>query len=236
MSQNKKAIPMTGEAQAQAARLFGRHVSREKAFILFAVTMIACALPSSTGVRLWESIPEIVETGITRMDGRDDSMPRALVVFGIPGLMCLLNLIVHIQLYLNQQRMTLPKTFVRLFGRWGFPVLSTGLANLFIYRAANQPLPPPFAASCGIGLALLLLGGHMMDCPQTSTVALHFSFLEADCRVWAAVHRLAACLWMAAGLGVLIFASVTGRASAFFAAAVPAAFAAPVLYGKVLCR
>lgn len=75
-----------------------------------------------------------------------------------------------------------------------------------------------------------------MDCPQTSTVALHFSFLEADCRVWAAVHRLAACLWMAAGLGVLIFASVTGRASAFFAAAVPAAFAAPVLYGKVLCR
>lgn len=105
-----------------------------------------------TGVRLWESIPEIVETGITRMDGRDDSMPRALVVFGIPGLMCLLNLIVHTQLYLNQQRMTLPKTFVRLFGRWGFTVLSTGLANLFIYRAANRPLPPPFAASCGIGL------------------------------------------------------------------------------------
>ena len=69
MSQNKKAIPMTGEAQAQAARLFGRHVSREKAFILFAVTMIACALPMITGVRLWESIPEIVETGITRMDG-----------------------------------------------------------------------------------------------------------------------------------------------------------------------
>ena len=113
MSQNKKAIPMTGEAQAQAVRLFGRHVSREKACILFAVTMVACALPMITGVRLWESIPEIVETGITRMDGRDDSMPRALVVFGIPGLMCLLNLIVHTQLYLNQQRMTLPKTFVR---------------------------------------------------------------------------------------------------------------------------
>ena len=127
MSQNKKAIPMTGEAQAQAVRLFGRHVSREKACILFAVTMVACALPMITGVRLWESIPEIVETGIIRMDGRDDSMPRALVVFGIPGLMCLLNLIVHTQLYLNQQRMTLPKTFVRLFGRWGFTVLSTGL-------------------------------------------------------------------------------------------------------------
>lgn len=150
------------------------------------------------------------------MDGRDDSMPRALVVFGIPGLMCLLNLIVHTQLYLNQQRMTLPKTFVRLFGRWGFTVLSTGLANLFIYRAANRPLPPPFAASCGIGLALLLLGGHMMDCPPNSSVALHFSFLEADSRVWTAVHRLAACLWMAAGLGVLIFASVTAGLSCLF--------------------
>lgn len=170
------------------------------------------------------------------MDGRDDSMPRALVVFGIPGLMCLLNLIVHTQLYLNQQRMTLPKTFVRLFGRWGFTVLSTGLANLFIYRAANRPLPRRLPLPAGSGWRCSWLGGHMMDCPPNSSVALHFSFLEADSRVWTAVHRLAACLWMAAGLGVLIFASVTGRASAFFAAAVLAAFAAPVLYGKMLCR
>lgn len=113
--------------------------------------MIACALPMITGVRLWESIPEIVETGITRMDGRDDSMPRALVVFGIPGLMCLLNLIVHIQLYLNQQRMTLPKTFVRLFGRWAFPFCRPALPIFLSTGRRTSRFPRRLPLPAGLG-------------------------------------------------------------------------------------
>ncbi len=227
----RKKIPMTGEMEAQAARLFGKHVSKKKAWVLLVVTLIVCALPIIRGVRLWDSIAEIVTTGIIRIDGQDDSMPRPLLVFGIPGLLCALNLIVHIKLLLNQKQMTLPKLFPRLFGRWGFPVLSTVFANAFMIRAAGQPLKGLLMTAYLPGLTLLLLGSHMLDCPQHAPVAPRLSFIERDARIREATHRFSAYLWMAVGLGILTFATFTGSVSNYFAVAALGAFAASVLYG-----
>lgn len=232
MAQRKK-IPMTGEMEAQAARLYGKHVSKKKAWILLAVTMIVCALPIIHGVRLWDSIAEIVTTGIIRMDGQDDSMPRPLLVFGIPGLLCALNLIVHIKLSINQKKSTMPKFFLLMFGRWGFPIFSTIFANIFISRAAGQPPNVLLINSYLPGLALLLLSSHMLDCQPGSPVALRFSFIEKDPCVWETTHRFAAYLWMAVGLGILTFAAVTGGSSICFLVAALVAFSASVLYGWI---
>jgi hypothetical protein len=43
------------------------------------------------GLRLWELIPPVVQTGLVSAEGLDDSMPRAVLVFGVPGLFCLLQ-------------------------------------------------------------------------------------------------------------------------------------------------
>ena len=98
-NKKKKKLPgMTREMEMESARMFGKHVTKEKAILLLVVTMLACAMPIQVGIRLWDQIPEIVETGLIGMDGKDDSLPRAAVVFLVPGLMCLLNLICHGQL------------------------------------------------------------------------------------------------------------------------------------------
>lgn len=234
MNQNKKGSLLDAGKEAQAARLFGQHVSGEKACALLLVTMAVCMLPVAAGLRLWDSIPEIVETGIIRFDGADDSMPRWLVVFGIPGLLGVLNLISHIQLYLNQLRMTMPKLFIRMLGRWGGPVLSTVISNAAVFGAAKQPVPFAYAASCALGLALLLLGSHMLGCPQNALFSLRFSFLINSPRAWGACHRLAGYLWMACGLVFLVLATARWGLPPFALAALPFVLALPPLYGRLL--
>ena len=203
-SKKKKKNPgMTREMEKEGARVFGKHVAKEKAVLLLVVTMLACALPMQLGLQLWDQIPEIVETGLIGIDGKDDSMPRAAAVFLLPGLMCLLNLICHGQLWFNQKRMTIPSAPVRLVGRWGFPVISTFFCSGFLMEAAGGGLTLPYITPCVLGLALLMLGGHMWDCPRDAKLALHFSFTERDERTWKDVHRFAGWLWSIGGLVVL---------------------------------
>lgn len=234
MSNQKKKLPkseLERQMEIEGARKFGKHVSKEKGVLLLVMTLAACALPMILGVRLWNDIPEIVSTGLIGMDGMDDSMPRAAVVFAVPGLMCLLDLIAHGQLLLNQKRMTLPKAHVRLVGRWGFPIISVLFCSGMILQSAGSDLTLSFLTPCVLGLALMMLGAHMWDCPQDARIALRFSFTRNDAAAWRAVHRFAGALWLAAGLLVIGGAMVTGGSDAGTPVLVLAALAVPVLYG-----
>ena len=226
----KQQSPAERQAEMESARLFGKHVSKEKGYLLLGMTLAACALPMILGVRLWDDIPEIVPTGLIGTDGKDDSLPRAAVVFAIPGLMCILNLLAHVQLLVNQKRMTMPKPYVRLVGRWGFPIISVLFASGLILQSAGSDLTLPFLTPCVLGLALMMLGAHMWDCPQDARVSLRFSFASDNAAAWKTVHRFAGVLWLTAGLLVIAGAMVTGGSDEKTAVLILAALAVPVLY------
>ena len=227
----KKKNAMTREMEIEGAKIFGKHVAKEKALMLFVVTMLACAMPIQIGLRLWDQIPEIVETGLIGANGEDDSLPRWAVVFLVPGLMCLLNLICHGQLWINQKRMTLPNTPVRLVGRWGFPVISVLFCSGLMFESADGSLTLRFLTPCILGLVLLMLGSHMWDCPKDAKIALRFDFTERNGMVWKAVHRFAGWLWLIGGLLVLEVAMITGTSTMMMAVAVIVILLAPVVYG-----
>lgn len=231
-NKKKKKLPgMTREMEMESARMFGKHVTKEKALLLFVVTMIACAMPIQVGLRLWDQIPEIVETGLIGMDGKDDSLPRAAVVFLVPGLMCLLNLICHGQLWFNQKRMTLPNTPVRVLGRWGFPVISVLFCSGLMLESAGGGLTLTFLTPCVLGLALLMLGGHMLDCPRDAKIALRFSFTEGNEQAWREVHRFAGWLWSIGGLLVLEATMLTEGTNMMAALLGLALLIVPAIYG-----
>ena len=231
-SKTKKRQVMDRQAEMEAARLFGKHVTRDKAILLAVVTTVACALPAVLGLRLWEQMPPIVPTGLILSDGRDDSLPRYMVVFGLPGLMCVLNGICHAQLWINQKRVTVPKTPVRLVGRWGFPVLSVLFCGGMMFQAADLPYSALFVTPCVLALALLMLGAHMWDCPKDARLALRFAFTQRG-DSWQAVHRFAGWTWLAAGLAVLGWTMYTGTSGLATAAVIALALAAPFVYGTL---
>ena len=203
MGNKKKRSPNAVQKQmeAEAARALGKHVSRQKGRILLAVTLAACALPALLGLRLWDQIPEIVPTGLTGPDGKDDSLPRVVVVFGMPGLMCLLDVIAHFQLLFNQKHMTMPSRPVRLVGRMGFPVISVLFCSGLMLQAAGMGYPLAFVTPCVLGLLLLFLGAHMLDCPEDARVSLRF--LVGPSGSWKAAHDLAGKNWLVGGLLII---------------------------------
>ena len=217
--------------EAQGASLFGKHVSEEKGRVLLAATLLACAAPMILGARMWSLIPEIVPSGLIGPNGEDDSIPRWMVAFGLPALMCLLDFLAHFQLKRHQKLMTVPPAYVRLVGRWGFPILSVIFCGGMIRQSVgSQPLPTAYLAPCVLGLLLLLLGSHMYDCPRKSRVALRFSFTEND-KNWVDVHRFAGWCWLAAGLLVLVATMLTEAPSLVMAVLVLLAMVAPFAYG-----
>ena len=233
MSNKKKKTALSREDEIAGAKLFGKHASAEKRRALLGVTLAACALPMVLGVRLWGEIPLVVETGLIGPGGQDDSLPRWMVALGMPAFMCLMDGIAHMQLHLNQKRMTIPAPAVRLVGRWGFPILSVIFCSGLIFQSAGRKaLELSFVAPCALGLLLLLLGSHMFDCPMDSRLALRFSGLEGNPPRWKAVHRFAGWTWMLAGLAVIACAMVQGALTLVTPVLVLAAFAAPWVFAR----
>lgn len=228
----KKKAPMTREAEIESAKMFGKHLSKQKRTILLVVTLIACAMPAIMGLRLWKEIPDLVPTGLIGMNGKDDSLPRWVIALGLPGLMCILDAICHGQLWRHQERMKLPPVQVRLLGRWGFPVISVLFCSGMVRQAVGRsPLTLTFASVCIMGLLLLLLGSHMWECPRTAKVALHFSFTEQSEQSWNRVHRVAGGSWMLTGLLTILSAMIYDEPVIGIAVLVVVGLLFPFIYG-----
>lgn len=235
MSKSRKQTPEERWTEQEAARIVGKHVSKEKGYALLVVSLIACAMPMILGARMWERIPEIVPSGLIGTDGQDDSIPRWMIAFGLPGLMCLLDAICHGQLLWNQKRMTIPNTPVRLVGRWGFPILSILFCSGMIFQSVGEPpLSMTFTAPCILGLILIILGAHQWDCPKDSRLALRFSARANSEYHWGAAHRFAAVSWMAAGLLLIGVVMITGTVPLWWLAVVIVVLLLPFLYVRQL--
>ena len=230
----KTTYGLTREQEREASRFFGRHVSAPKALALFVASVLCCALPMLLGLRLWDGIPEIVKTGIITLEGEDDSMPRAVLVFGVPGLFVLLDLICHGQLWIHQKREELPPKAARLIGRWGIPVVGTLLCPFWIQRAAGEPVTGyPF---CALGLLLLLTGAHFFDCPRGESFAFRLKPILYKEEAWQKTHRFAGLCWMLAGLLVMALFYGLGRLPGWSAAILLLLLLAPIpaasVFGK----
>ena len=189
----------------EASRFFGKHVTPAKALAVLLFSLLTAVSPMLLGLRLWALIPAVVETGLIGPSGKDDSLPRAVLVFGIPSLMCVLNLICHGQLWFHQKASKIPPTPIRLFGRWGIPVISVLLCSFWIARAAGEAVSVSFFVPEALALLLLLLGSHFFDCTRDSRFAFHLKRIEHWETPWRKTHRLAGICWMLAGLQLLLF-------------------------------
>lgn len=207
----KKQYGMTKAQEAEAARLLGRPVTPAKAAVSAAVSSLTCLLPILMGLRLWPQIPEVVQTGLTTASGQDDSMPRAVLVYGLPLLWFVLNAICHGQLFLAQKRKKLANRPVRICGRWSFPVISVLFCGWSASSAAGQPVGSAYYLPAAVALLVLLGGARLFDCRKDDFMALPFPFLDRSEEWRRRAHRLAALCWMISGLLLLTSLTAFGQ-------------------------
>ena len=202
---------MTREQERAASRFFGRHVSAGKAAAALVFSLLCCAAPMLLGLRLWQAIPPIVQTGLVSTEGTDDSLSRAVLVFGVPGLFCVLNLVCHAQLWLHQRAEKLPPTPVRMFGRWVLPSLSVLLCAFWMWRAAGETVSLRSFLPCALALLLIVSGAQLFDSKRGDRFGFPLKRIRYREDAWQKTHRAAALTWMAAGLLLLAVYFLTGR-------------------------
>ena len=236
MKKQKSAFGLTREQEREASRFFGQHVSFPKALSALLAALLCCLSPTLLGLRLWEAIPPIVPTGLISTEGLDDSMPRAVLVFGVPGLFAVLTLICHGQLWLHQKAQKLPPLSVRLLGRWTLPVLAVLLCPLWLLHAAGETVTGRFYLPCALALLLLCLGAHFFDCARESRFAFRLKSIVYKEAAWRRTHRAASLAWMAAGLLLLFVYFALGRMPAWSAIATLALLLVPLPAAGVFAK
>lgn len=207
----KNRYGLTRDQERAASRVFGRHVSPEKALVSAVAATLCCLAPILLGLRLWERIPPMVQTGLIGPEGKDDSLPRAVLVYGVPGLFAVLTLICHGQLWLHQRTERVPPTSVRILGRWTIPAISVPLSLFWMVSAAGEATSGETFLPCFFALFLLLVGAHLFDCTREQKLAFHFKKIEYKEDAWRTTHRWGGAAWMAAGLLLLAIYFAAGR-------------------------
>ena len=170
----------------------------------------------------------MVQTGLIGPEGKDDSMPRAVLVYGVPGLFAVLTLICHGQLWLHQRTERVPPTSVRMLGRWTIPLISVPLSLFWMLRAAGEATSGETFLPCVFALFLLLVGAHLFDCTREQKLAFHFKRIEYKEDAWRTTHRWGGAAWMAAGLLLLAICFAAGRLPWYSAVMTAALLAVPL--------
>ena len=187
--------------EAELARKMGKQVTREKALFLLIFSALACLVPILLGLRLWDSIPEFIETGLVRANDEPDPMPRWALVFVVPGLFFLLDVINHWQLRRFQRLNRMPPRHTLLLGRWGFPLVVLLACAWFIPSAAGRTdLSNYLIPLWALGWAVMMLGGTLWDCPQDSRLRMVFP-ISMTC---GSGNRVASIALMIVGLALLL--------------------------------
>ena len=125
----------------------------------------------------------------------------------------------------------MPKPYVRLVGRWGFPIISVLFCGGMMLQSAGRAWDLPFVAPCVLGLGLLLLGSHLWDCPRDARLSLGPLLASRPGADWDGAHRVAGGAWLAAGLGA-VAGTMVGVPWVAVACGAVALIALPVAAGR----
>lgn len=202
--QKSSASGLSREQEITASKFFGKHVTPLKAIVLFIVAVLIAAMPIIIGIHHYDAIPETVLTGIVDASGKDDSMPRPVLVYGIPALFTVLTIICHAQLWIHQKLQRVPKASIRLLGRWVMPVISLFLCTWIEHSAAGVTHSRAFILSCFIGAAFILVGAQVFDSKASSFFALNFEYVKRNEITRRISHRIVGGAFLLSGIIILL--------------------------------
>ena len=202
----KPKTPEDKEQEAKAAELFGRHVTTEKFVLMLVFSALVCMVPVIVGLRLWNTIPELIATGLTRANGEDDPLPRWMLVYLVPGLFCLLDVINNVQFLRFQKMKRLPPRHTVFMGRWGFPLISLVVCGWAIpWGAGLSGMTTTLLVWWLIAWAIMVLGAEWWDCPRDSKLAIRFLAVCRESETgFRTVHRIFSVIALSVGLALSI--------------------------------
>lgn len=125
-----------------------------------AVTCVVCLLPILLGVALWNSLPDTMAIHFDMYNNPDNFAPKGFVVFGLPCLMVLLQVICCVINDINASKHGDRQKFERVT-KWIIPVMTMILQVVTLGYGLGWNLDIRKVAALIVGGVFLVIGNYM---------------------------------------------------------------------------
>lgn len=127
---------------------------------LLGITCLVCLLPILLGVALWESLPDTMAIHFDMYNNPDNFAPKGFVVFGLPCLMALLQVICCVINDINANKHGDRKKFERVT-KWIIPVMTMILQVVTLGYGLGWNLDIRRVVALIVGGILLVIGNYL---------------------------------------------------------------------------
>ncbi len=198
------------------------------------VTTLICLLPLLAGALVYSRLPEQVATHFDLQGNPDGWSSRAFAVFGLPGILLAVNLLMPFALRADPKHENMSGALVNIV-LWTVPVVSLLCSGLTLGRALGYDLRIEMVLPMFMGVLFILIGNYLPKTKQSYTMGIKLPWTLASEENWNRTHRLAGFLWVIGGAFFIVMSFIGWNLIAFL---IPVALMVlvPTVYSYLLYR
>ena len=198
------------------------------------VTTLICLLPLLAGALVYSRLPEQVATHFDLQGNPDGWSSRAFAVFGLPGILLAVNLLMPFALRADPKHENMSGALVNIV-LWTVPVVSLLCSGLTLGRALGYDLRIEMVLPIFMGVLFILIGNYLPKTKQSYTMGIKLPWTLASEENWNRTHRLAGFLWVIGGAFFIVMSFIGWNLIAFL---IPIALMVlvPTVYSYLLYR
>lgn len=197
-------------------------------------TTLVCLLPLIAGALVYSRLPEQVATHFDLHGNPDGWSSRAFAVFGLPGILLAVNLLMPFLLRADPKHENMSGALVNIV-IWTVPVVSLLCSGLTLGRALGYDLRIEMVLPVFMGVLFILIGNYLPKTKQSYTMGIKLPWTLASEENWNRTHRLAGFLWVIGG-AYFVAMSFVGWSLAAFLIPIAVMVLVPTVYSYLLYR
>lgn len=163
------------------------------------LTVVICLLPIVAGAILYSKLPEQVPTHFGADGQANGWSSRAFAVFGLPGLMALIQVVLLFALRTDPKKQNM-NAVLRTVSVWTCPVLSVIMYAIIMGNAMGHRMHIETVVPLLVGLLFILIGNYLPKTKQSYTMGIKLPWTLHSEENWNRTHRLAGFIWVAGGI------------------------------------
>jgi len=197
------------------------------------ITSLICLLPIIVGALVYKRLPETIATHFDLNGNPDGWSSRAFAVFGLPGILLAVNLLLPFMLQADPKHRNMSGALVNIT-IWTIPVLSLLCSGLTLGRALGYDVHIERVLPVFMGV-LFILGNYLPKTKQSYTMGIKLPWTLASEENWNRTHRLAGFLGVLVGVYFIVMSFIGWSLPAFL---IPLAVMVlvPMVYSYLLYR
>ena len=198
------------------------------------LTTRVCLIPIVAGALLYSRLPETMATHWNMSGEPDGWSSRAFAVFGLPGILLAVNLILPFALKADPKHGNMSEALVKITV-WTIPLISLLCCGLTLARGLGYELHVEFWVPIFMGVLFIFIGNYLPKTKQSYTMGIRLPWTLNSEENWNRTHRLAGYLWVLGGL-LFIAMSFIGWSLAAFLIILAVMVLIPMAYSYLLYR